>query len=321
MLHWHFCMYYYGKFDDMNTKPLVVKSISQFHALRGLPAPEHPLISVIDYTAIQASDIDESAGLLFDFYLISVKKGLAGKLKYGQQTYDHDGGVMSFMAPHQLLKIEKVLTAIQHRSGWMLLIHPDFIWNTTLARNIKQYAFFGYAITEALFLSDKEEKGLDAIVDNIKQEYQNNVDKFSQDIIISHIETLLHYSERFYQRQFIGRKQSGHHLLEQMESLLEQYFRNDHLIGKGLPTVAYIATQLHISPDYLSTMLKSLTGMNTQQHIHEKLIEKAKERLSTTEMSVSEIAYELGFEHPQSFSKLFKNKTNFSPLAFRASFN
>src|SRR6218665_864821 len=200
----------------MNTsKPLAIKSISQFHRLRGLPQPEHPLISVIDYASIKASDVDESGGLLFDFYLISVKKGLIGKLKYGQQTYDHDGGVMSFMAPHQLLKIEKNNATLNKRSGWMLLIHPHFMWNTSLAKNIKQYAFFGYAITEALFLSDKEEKGLDTIVTNIRQEYQNNIDKFSQNIIISHIETLLNYSERFYQRQFIGRKKSGHQILEQ----------------------------------------------------------------------------------------------------------
>lgn len=302
-------------------RPLVIKSIGQFHKLRGLPSPEHPLVSVIDYATIKASDVDESGGLLFDFYLISVKKGLTGKLKYGQQTYDHDGGVMSFMAPHQLLKIEKDVTGVSRRSGWMLLIHPDFIWNTSLAKNIKRYEFFGYATTEALFLSDKEERGLDVIVDTISHEYRNNIDNFSQDIIISQIETLLHYSERFYQRQFIGRKKSGHQILDQMEILLDNYFSDQNRLGKGLPTVTYISGQLNISPGYLSAMLKSLTGMNTQQHIHQKLIEKAKQRLSTTELSVSEIAYELGFEHPQSFSKLFKSKTNISPMEFRASFN
>ena len=302
-------------------KPLAIKSISQYHKLRGLAPPEHPLVSVIDYAAIQVSDVDESAGLLFDFYLISVKKGLLGKLKYGQQTYDHDGGVMSFMAPHQLLKIQKDNAVVSKRSGWMLLVHPDFIWNTSLAKNIKQYEFFGYAITEALFLSDKEEKGLDAIADNIRQECHNNVDRFSQNIIVSHIETLLNYSERFYQRQFIGRKKSGHQILEQMETFLDNYFSNNKCIENGLPTVTHVSSQLNISPGYLSAMIKSLTGMNTQQHIHEKLIEKAKERLSTTELSVSEIAYELGFEHPQSFSRLFKTKTSLSPLEFRASFN
>lgn len=270
---------------------------------------------------MQAPAIDESGGLLFDFYLISVKKGITGKLKYGQQTYDHNEGVMSFMAPHQLLKIEKENFPVNKRSGWMLLIHPDFTWNTSLAKTITRYEFFDYSVAEALFLSEKEEKILDTIVYNIRHEYQNNIDKFSQNIIISHIETLLNYSERFYQRQFITRKKSSHFLLGQVESLLKEYLNSDKLTQKGLPTVEYISDQLHVSVGYLGSLLKSLTGMNTQQHIHEKLVEKAKEKLSTTTLSISEIAYELGFEHSQSFSRFFKNKTNTSPLEFRQSFN
>lgn len=302
-------------------RPLHLKSISAFHKLRGLPAPEHPLISVIDYSKLKVSDTDESNGLLFDFYLISVKKGLNVKLKYGQQSYDHDEGVMSFMAPHQLLKIEKQAGSTGIRAGWMLLIHPDFIWNTPLAKNIKQYDYFGYGVNEALFLSEKEEETLSNIVNSIKEEYQNNIDKFSQNIIIAQIETLLNYSERFYQRQFITRKKSSHQLLEKMETLLENYFSNDALMSNGLPTVQWISEQLNVSAGYLGALLKSLTGMNTQQHIHEKLIEKAKEMLSTSTLSVSEIAYELGFEHSQSFSKFFKKKTSFSPVEFRQSFN
>ncbi len=306
----------------MKTKvPLKIKSIGQFHHLRGLPAPEHPFISVIDYADIQTSDNDESGGLLFDFYLISVKKGVMGKLKYGQQIYDHDEGVMSFMSPHQLLKISKEHFPINKRSGWILLIHPDFIWNTSLAKTISQYQFFDYKVAEALFLSEKEEKILDTIVYNIRHEYQNNIDTFSQNIIISHIETMLNYAERFYQRQFIIRKKSNHQILEQLEGLLKDYFNSADLSQKGLPTVQYVSDQLNVSVGYLGSLLKSLTGMNTQQHIHEKLVEKAKEKLSTTPLSVSEIAYELGFEHSQSFSRFFKNKTASSPLEFRHSFN
>ncbi|MCD0489887.1 helix-turn-helix transcriptional regulator [Pedobacter sp. MC2016-14] len=301
--------------------PLHIKSISQYHKLRGLKAPEHPLISAIDYATIQPSDVDESGGLLFDFYLISVKKGLMGKLKYGQQTYDHDEGVMSFMAPNQLLKIETEKSTLNKRSGWMLLIHPDFIWNTPLAKSIRQYDFFGYAINEALFLSEKEEKVLDAFIENIRQEYQNNIDRFSQNIIIAQVETLLNYAERFYQRQFITRKKFSHQLLEQMEECLEKYFSGNKRTEIGLPTVQYVSAQLNVSAGYLSSVLKSLTGMNTQQHIHERLIEKAKEKLSTTHLSVSEIAYELGFEHSQSFSRFFKKKTMLSALEFRQSFN
>ena len=199
------------------------------------------------------------------------------------------------------------------------MIHPDFLWNTPLASNIKQYDFFDYAVNEALFLSEKEEATLNAIVKNIEQEYNNNPDKFSQSIIISQLETLLNYSDRFYQRQFLTRKATNHKILENVEKAIEDYFESKQT--GGLPSVQYIAESLHVSPMYLSSLLKSLTGLTTQQHIHEKLIEKAKEKLSTTELTVSEIAFELGFEHSQSFSKLFKNKTSVSPLAFRSSFN
>jgi AraC-like DNA-binding protein len=203
----------------------------------------------------------------------------------------------------------------------MLFIHPDFLWGTSLAKNIKKYGYFDYSVNEALFLSEKEESIINGIVKNIENEYHANIDKFSQDIIISHLETLLNYAERFYQRQFITRKITNHKILDRLEKLLSNYFNSDDLITKGLPTVQYISDNLNVSPTYLRSLLKTLTGQSTQQHIHEKLIEKAKEKLSTTDLSVSEIAYELGFEHLQSFSKLFKTKTKQSPLEFRQSFN
>jgi len=227
---------------------------------------------------------------------------------------------MAFMSPGQLLRGEEDGPS-QNLEGWMLFIHPDFLWNTILAKKIKQYDFFDYATHEALFLSDKEETLINGIVENIKNEYESNIDKFSQDIIVSHLETLLNYAERFYQRQFITRKKSNHQILDRLETLLSDYFNDDDLISKGLPTVQYISEHLLVSPSYLRGLLKSLTGQSTQQLIHEKLIEKAKEKLSTTDLTVSEIAYELGFEHLQSFSKLFKTKTQLSPLEFRQSFN
>lgn len=240
---------------------------------------------------------------------------------YGQQQYDFDEGVMYFMAPNQLLRVSPSPQPDTQRSGWILLVHPDFLWNSSLAKKIKDYEYFGYSINEALFLSDKEERIITDIILNIKQEYHSNIDKFTQDIIISQIETLLNYAERFYQRQFITRKVTNHQILDRLEKLLDDYFNSDQVIAKGLPTVQYIAETLNVSPNYLSGLLKALTGQSTQQHIHDKLIEKAKEKLSTTTLSVSEIAYDLGFEHSQSFSKLFKTKTNFSPLEFRQSFN
>lgn len=298
-----------------------IKSIIEFHRTRGLPQPEHPLISVVDFSMIQHNaDIGE-VNWVFDFYQISLKKGINGKFKYGQQEYDFDEGVMGFLSPNQVFRIEPDPNPTTQRSGWILLIHPDFFWNTPLAKNIRQYEFFDYSVNEALFLSNKEEKTLNEIIENIKQEYHANIDKFSQNIIVSHIETLLNYSERFYNRQFITREKSNHQILERLEKLLTDYFNNDDLISKGLPTVQYIADTLSTSPKYLSSLLKVLTGQSTQQHIHDKLIEKAKEKLSTTNLSVSEIAYTLGFEYPQSFSKLFRAKTKLSPLEFRQSFH
>lgn len=305
----------------MRPEPVRIKTISEFHKLRGLPPPEHPLISVVDYSKLKSSYIDNAPGLLFDFYLISVKRGMEGKMRYGQQSYDFDEGVMFFMAPNQVLKLEKEQSAGTVRAGWMLLIHPDFLWSTSLAKTIKRYEYFDYSVNEALFLSDKEEETMTETVRRIQQEYRSNIDKFSQQIIISQIEVLLNYAERFYHRQFITRKKANHKILESLEKLLTAYFNNEDLASKGLPTVQFISDQLNVSPIYLRSLLKVLTGQNTQQHIHEKLIEKAKEKLSTTDLSVSEIAYELGFEHPQSFSKFFKTKTTLSPLEFRQSFN
>lgn len=244
------------------------------------------------------------------------------KLNYGQQEYDFDEGLMSFLAPNQVLNIVVENEAVNsNRSGWLLFFHKDFIWNTFLAKSIKNYEFFDYANNEALFLSDKEQKIIDSVFQNINSEIDNNIDAYSQNIIVSQIELLLNYSERFYNRQFIIRKKSNHQILTQLEALLNAYFGSEDLPEKGLPTVQFVADSLNVSPNYLSGILKSLTGLNTRHHIHQKLIEKAKEKLSTTKLTVSEIAYDLGFEHVQSFNKLFKTKTNLSPLEFRASFN
>lgn len=304
----------------VNQRPHNVETISEFHQLNGLPKPEHPLISIVDYAKLHRNTNENSTTFLFGYYTISLKRGVS-KMFYGQQQYDFDEGVLYFMAPNQILRVNNSPNENLKRSGWLLLIHPDFLWNTPLAKKIKQYEFFDYSVNEALFLSEKEEEILNNIIQNIRQEYHTNIDKFSQDIIISQIETLLNYSERFYHRQFITRKITNHQILDRLEKLLADYFENDYLTTKGLPTVQYIADTLNISPSYLSGLLKVLTGQSTQQHIHNKLIEKAKEILSATDKSISEIAYELGFEHPQSFSKFFKTKTNISPLNFRHSFN
>jgi AraC family transcriptional regulator, transcriptional activator of pobA len=302
-------------------QPLRIKSISDYHHIMGLPKPEHPLISVINFDDIKHYPDDKSVSLVFDFYSISLKRDFNAKLKYGQQQYDFNEGIMFFISPGQVFGIEiEEGTPVAH-SGWLLLIHPDFIWNTPLAKKMKQYEYFSYSVHEALFLSDKEEATIVGMMQNMAQEYHANIDKFSQDLVVTQLELLLTYADRFYNRQFITRKITNHKTLDKLEDILNKYFNSDLIIEKGLPTVQYVAEKLNISPNYLSAMLKALTGQSTQQHIHEKLIAKAKEKLSTTTLSVSEIAYELGFEHSQSFSKLFKNKAHVSPLEFRESFN
>ncbi len=298
-------------------KPYRLQSITEIHRLLGLPKPHHPLIGLIDVSGLK-NDSDIEA-VIFDLYVVSLKRG-CDKLLYGQQKYDFDEGLMAFMSPGQILRGEEKGVP-PNLEGWMLFIHPDFLWNTPLARKIKQYEYFGYSTNEALFLSDKEETIINGIIDNIKHEYTSSIDKFSQDVIIAHLDALLTYAQRFYERQFITRKITNSKLLGRLEDLLADHFNSEDLVNKGLPMVQDIAETLNVSTKYLSSLLKQLTGQTTQQIIHERLIEKAKEKLSTTELSVGEIAYELGFEHSQSFNKLFKAKTNQSPLAFRASFS
>jgi len=303
------------------TQPLRIKTITEYHRVMGLPKPEHPLISVINFESIKHLPYNESISLVFDFYSISLKRNFNARFKYGQQQYDFDEGIMFFISPGQVFGLEIEKGSDLRHSGWLLLVHPDFLWNTTLAKTIKQYEYFDYSVNEAPYLSEKEEAKITDMMQNMEQEYRSNIDKFSQDIIIAQLDLLLNYADRFYHRQFITRKITNHQILNRLEETLTAYFAGDALAKKGLPTVQYIADTLNVSPGYLSGLLKTLTGQSTQQHIHDKLIGKAKERLSTTALSVSEIAYELGFEHPQSFSKLFKTKTNLSPLEFRQSFN
>jgi len=303
-------------------QPFRLKTISQFHKLRNQPPPLHPLISVVDVSFAKQLNDEEPRSLVLDFYTIALKTVQNAKMKYGQQLFDFDSGMMGFSSPGQVISVEVEKGKMLEQSGWLLLVHPDFLWNTPLAKKIKQYAFFDYAVNEALFVSENEKAIMTGIIENIKQESYRAIDKFTQEIIVAQLETLLVYGDRFYQRQFITRKIVNHQILDKLNDLLDASFNDDVAMRKeGLPTVAFVAGQLNVSPHYLSGLLRSLTGLNTQQHIHLKLIDKAKELLSTTSLSVSEIAYALGFEQIQSFSKLFKTKTNTSPLEFRQSFN
>jgi AraC-like DNA-binding protein len=298
--------------------PHKFESLSDMHRVLGLPKPLHPMISLVENKNNTINLTKLPGSFIHGFYKISLKYYLTGKIKYGQGYYDFDEGGLLFKAPNQVSATGEIS---QDHSGFTLLFHPDFLAGYTLAKKIKQYGFFSYAVHEALHLSDKEKATLVAVFKNMEEELNNPIDDFSQDVVISLIELLLNYSNRFYKRQFITRKAFNSNLLQTFEEILDNYFNEDKTLIQGIPTVQFLAEQLNMSPGYLSDMLRSLTGQNTQQHIHHKLIEKAKEKLTTTQLSVSEIAYELGFEHAQSFSKLFKTKTRLSPMAYRQSFN
>lgn len=298
--------------------PYHYNSLIDLHRMLGLPKPSHPLISLINnvHNQLKVSDLPDHHTSVF--YKISLKQNLKGKLKYGQQYYDFDDGGLFFVSPNQVTSNSD---NNDDHSGYTLIIHPDFLLTYPLASTIKRYGFFSYSANEALHLSAKEKEIIISIFKNIDDELKERLDDFSQDVIISQIESLLNYSNRFYKRQFLTRKTVNTHLLQKMEAILDDYFNDEKSLVNGIPTVQYMADELHLSPSYLSDMLRSLTGQNAQQHIQIRLIEKAKEKLSTTDLSVSQIAYELGFEHLQSFTRLFKSKTNQTPLEFRQSFN
>ncbi|WP_298737939.1 helix-turn-helix domain-containing protein [uncultured Chitinophaga sp.] len=299
-------------------KAIHIASIAQSHQALDIGKPRHPLFSILRIEDLAQVSVTERTRLTFDFYQVVLKKECPTKVQYGQTMYDFDEGVMSFFAPRQVTIVDP--GDLFPKTGWILNIHPDFLRAYPLGQKIKEYGFFEYAVNEALILSEEEQQSVEHIFQQIEQEYRLAIDHFSQDVLIANLELLFTYANRYYNRQFIVRKPGYHGLLAKLEDLLNTYFETE-VVQKGLPTVSYLATTLHLSPKYLSDVLKQLTGLTAQQHIHEKLIEKAKEKLAASGLSVSEIAYELGFERPQSFSKFFKEKTSQSPMAFRARFN
>ncbi len=290
-------------------------SLSEFHKMFGLPKPEHPLVSFIRLEDMTLPE-NLSDQMVLDFYKIAYKDTI-GSAKYGQHHYDFGEGGLVFTAPGQLFEKPKN----NKSKGFLILVHPDFLLSYPLAKKIRQYGFFSYSTDEALQVSEKEKEILFSVFRIIEEELQSRTDDFSQNVVISQLELLLNYSSRYYKRQFITYKAVNDHLIEKFEKVLDDFFNDEEKLEKGMPTVQEVADQLNISPSYLSDMLRSLTGLNTQQHIHNRFVEKAKEILSTTDWSVSQIAYHMGFDYPQSFTRLFKSKTNQTPLEFRQSFN
>ena len=298
-------------------QPRVFNSISELNHALGLPKPLHPLISLNYYKDMKPEWSSIEGGMIMNLYKISYKSNFTGRFKYGQHFYDFNEGGMCFISPNQVILVDH---EEQDYGGFSLMIHPDFLRNYPLGKQIKNYGFFSYTSAEALHLSEKEKDTIFGVIKMIEDELALPIDQFSQDVMIAQIELLLHYSNRYYNRQFITRKAANHDLLTRLDILLTEHFDTQKAMDSGLPTVLDVAAQLQVSQRYLSDMLRSLTGQNAQQHIHNKLIEKAKEILSSSNLSIAEIAYQLGFEHPQSFNKLFKQKTNQSPVAFRSSF-
>lgn len=306
----------------METSKIVhLHTIAEYHRFMELPEPAHPWVSVIRFEDIKRKSDGCVQSIVHNFYTIALKRQVNSKLKYGYQHLDFDAGVLHFMSPKQVLTLDAdAADAFEHR-GWLLLIHPDFLYHTALSKRIKQYEYFSYAVHEALHVSEDEASMVVAILQHIEHEYQPPADSCSKDVIVAQLALLLTYSERFYQRQFLTRKISNHGVLHQLDLLLTTYFNSEQITAAGIPTVPFIAEKLHVSPSYLSRLLQLLTGQSTKQFIHDKLLDIAREKLSTTDLPVSTIAYALGFEHPQSFSKLFKNKNGISPQAFRQSFH
>lgn len=291
-----------------------VNSIADYHEALQLPKPQHPLFSITDFSKNKPIHPVVETTFQLNLYCISVKEDAQCVLRYGPHQYDFREGLMTFFKPGQTISIDP--TTVQAEVGYSLIFHPDFIRSYDLANKIGGYSFFDYDVNEALFLSDREKEQIRNIGRGILSEYENAIDSYSQDAIVSFIDLLLVYSQRFYNRQFITRKVHNVPLVSRFEQLLDHYF-NAETERSGLPQVGYFAERLHMSKNYLSDLLRSQTGESAQNHIQQKLIEKAKDMLSRSELSVAEIAYQLGFEQPQSLNRLFKKKTAVSPLEFR----
>ncbi|WP_210521055.1 helix-turn-helix domain-containing protein [Hymenobacter terricola] len=299
----------------------VLNTVTDYTRFFGLPAPAHPLLTIIDLAEACGWARDQNlppvtTPVVQQFYTVALKRGLKGPLYYGHQSYDFSDGVLFFLAPGQVFAVDEALDTSEV-SGWLLVFHPDLLRKYPLGQKIATYGFFSYEVHEALHLSDREESVLNGLMQSIQGEYERPIDAFSQDVLISQLEVLLNYANRFYHRQFLTRRTAEHDLLSRFETLLTAYFTQE--AEKPLPTVQYFADALHVSPAYLSDMLRTLTGQNTQQHIHHALIERAKGLLLSTSLTINETAFQLGFEYPQYFTRLFKSKTGLTPAAFRFS--
>jgi len=290
-----------------------IKSISELHEFYGVGKPRHPLITVIELGSNKVNRLEQNAIYRLGFYTIFCKK-FSGTLKYGRSYYDFSEGSLMFTGPGQIVSPspEQYLD-----EGWGLFFHPDLVNTGALGRKMGDYSFFNYEANEALHVSEEEKSVLTTCVQNIRKEYMQNIDKHTTRLIQANIELLLNYCSRFYDRQFYTREKVNTDVVQQFEKLVKDYFAPETLIDTGLPNVGYFASRMNLSPNYLSDLLHRFTGKTTQEHIHLQLVDKAKSLLLSTQKSVSEIAYTLGFEHPSHFTRLFKSKTGYAPSDYR----
>jgi AraC-like DNA-binding protein len=292
-----------------------IDNISTLFEMIGQGKPKHPLVGILDFSKIDHKNYG-NVKVSTSFYQIMLKNLCPGALRYGRNYYDFQEGTLTFMAPNQVIALENP-DETKDVYGWALIFHPDLIRGTSLSSKMKGYNFFSYDLYEALHLSDLEKQKLTDILLDIELELENNIDKHSKTLIVSSIELLLNYCNRYYDRQFITRNETNKDVICEFESLLDEYFNAENLSGLGIPSIKQFAEKLHFSPNYLSDLLKKETGKNGTEHIQYHIIELAKNKLLSSTISVSEIAYDLGFEYPQYFSKMFKKKTGMTPAEYR----
>lgn len=292
-----------------------VETISQLHDIAGLEKPKHPLVTVIDYSKVNVNEAPGSGSFICSFYSVNFKKHCS--FLYGKQTFDHQEGTLHCTAPEQIISFDRKKEE-GSTEGWGLYFHPELIRKTALGAKINEYSFFSYGENEALHLSEQEKQTLLSILKQMEREFNTNIDHYSQELIVSNTELLLNYCKRFYGRQFITRTSQNKDIIVRFEKFISDYFNSENLKNKGIPSVKFCAESMNLSPNYFSDLLKSETGKNTQEHIHYYLLEKAKTLLLNSDLSIGEISYQLGFEYPQSFSKLFKTKIGVTPGIYRA---
>ncbi len=296
-------------------KTIHISSITDLHKLAGIASPEHPLLSIMRMEDLPTLPENYPTSFTYEFYSIGMKKNLKGYIEYGRKTYDFQEGLMGFTGPNQIMSFSQ--SDMSEATGWILFFQSELWVNSALVEKLHEYGFFEYAVNEALHLSQKEERLIENVFENIYDEYVLPIDKFSKNVTLSNLELLLTYAERFYARQFITRNEVDSTFFDKFQKELNEYFNSYDLTNQGIPSVELFAEKLNMSSSYLSDMLRSVTGKSTKDHIQFKVIEKAKGLLLGTDMNVSEIAYQLGFEYPQYFNRLFKEKTGFTPKEYR----